>query len=1100
MMPTDAAPLTAQHLKDRQARLIVDNAVDYAIVGLDLQGIITSWNEGARQIMGWSEADAIGHHVELFFTDEDRAARIAAAEMSAAVRHGRGVDERWHLRQSGERFWANGEMMPLKGEGGALEGYVKILRDRTEQHNAVEALSQSQERYRSLYDAIDEGFCLIEVRCDDRAQPIDYRFVEVNPAFERQTGLTDVPGHWMRDLAPNHEQHWFDTYARVALTGEPARFTLPAQALDSRWYEVFAYRMGDPVDRLVAVLFSDISERRSRQARLETSEQHLRELNISLRASETNLRLLLDTIHEGFYAIDRDGVTTTCNAAFLKMMGFAQAEDAIGRKLHDVIHHSHPDGSHYPVVDCPIYTAASIGVAQHVAQEQFFPIEGPPVWAEYWATPIVENGELKGAICTFQDITERLEREQSHHDAERRRGVLLDLGDKLRSMDDLGAMAGVAAKLVGEVLGVSAVGFGRIDATDETLFIDEAWALADAGNIAGGHPMREYGSYIDDLKRGSIVVIPDVRDDERTRASAASFEAVGVRALVNAPLVEKGRLAAILCVLAPTPRSWSDDEVEFIRDAAERIRAAIERRRAEHKLQALASTLEQQVEDRTQERDRIWDVSRDLLGVCDTQGVWQSVSPAWEAILGWPQKAFTGRTLEWLLHPADKQKTLAELANVVAGGASQGFEIRVRDRSGTYHDLSWTAVPASGAIYCVGRDVTDQKQRDLALSAAEDQLRQSQKVEAVGQLTGGVAHDFNNLLTVIRGSVDLLRRPGLSDEKRERYVAAIADTADRATRLTSQLLAFARRQTLRTETFDAAFNVQALRDMLGTLAGSRIVIDVEVAGEPVLVKADRSQFDTALVNMAVNARDAMKGEGTISISVKPVSGMPALRSHPAIPGEFIALSVCDTGIGIAPGQIDRIFEPFYTTKGVGHGTGLGLSQVFGFAKQSGGDVLVESRVGEGATFTLYLPMAVEHVKPQQDIIGAGLAVIGSGACILVVEDNAEVGSFATSALSELGYRTTLAIDAASALVELGPDGHGFDAVFSDVVMPGMSGIELGQEIRKRFPLLPVILTSGYSSVLAQDGTHGFELLQKPYSLDELSSALSKVASWRQSDG
>jgi len=1098
-MPTTPASFAAEELKSRQARLIVDNAVDYAIVGLDLQGVITSWNEGARQIMGWSESDAIGRHVELFFTEEDRVAGIAAAEMSAAVRHGRGVDERWHLRQSGERFWANGEMMPLRGEGGALAGYVKILRDRTEQHSAVQALSDSEGRYRSLYDAIDEGFCLIEVRCDDGAKPIDYRFVEVNPAFERQTGLTDVPGHWMRDLAPDHEQHWFDTYAKVALTGESVRFTLPAQALDSRWYEVFAYRMGDPADRLVAVLFSDVSERRSRQARLETSERHLREVNLSLRASETNLRLLLDTIHEGFYAADQNGVTTACNLAFLKMMGFARAEEAVGRKLHDAIQYARPDGSRYASGACPIEMAATTGVAQHVAQEQFFPVDGAPVWVEYWATPIIENGEVKGAICTFQDITERHGREQGHHEAERRRAVLLSLGDTLRDMDDLGAMAGVAAKLVGEVLGVSAAGFGRIDATDETLFIDAAWASTDAATIAGAHPMRDYGSYIDDLKRGDIVSISDVRADQRTRSGAASFEAVGVRALVNAPLVEKGRLAAILCVLSTTPRPWSDDEIAFIRDAAERIRAAIERRRAEHKLQALASTLEQQVEDRTQERDRIWDVSRDLLGVCDARGIWQSVSPAWTSILGWPQQAFTGRTLEWLLHPVDKEKAMAELANVVAGGSSQGFEVRVRDRSGDYHDLSWTAVPASGAIYCVGRDVTDQKQRDLALSAAEDQLRQSQKVEAVGQLTGGVAHDFNNLLTVIRGSVDLLRRPGLSEDKRERYISAIADTADRATRLTSQLLSFARRQTLRSETFDAASNVVALREMLGTLAGSRIVIDVDVAGDPVLVKADRSQFDTALVNMAVNARDAMKGEGRIVVSVKPVSGMPALRSHPAIPGDFIALSISDTGTGIPAGQIDRIFEPFFTTKGVGHGTGLGLSQVFGFAKQSGGDVLVESQVGEGTTFTLYLPMTIEQPVPQQHFTGAGLASISNGACILVVEDNAEVGSFATSALRELGYRTTLTIDAASALVELGADSHGFDAVFSDVVMPGMSGIELGQEIGKRFPHLPVILTSGYSSVLAQDGTHGFQLLQKPYSMDELSSALSKVARCREEE-
>ena len=279
-----------RRLADRQARLIIDNAIDYAIVGLDLDGVITSWNVGAERIMGWSAEQAIGEPVDLFFTPEDVEARISTAEMTAAVRHGRGIDERWHLRQDGERFWANGEMMPLRGGSGDLEGYVKILRDRTEQHYVAAALTETEGRYRALHDAIDEGFCLIEVRCDDAAKPIDYRFVEVNPAFERQTGLIDAPGNWMRDLAPEHEQHWFDTYAKIALTGEPARFALPAQALNGRWYEVFAYRVGDPAERLVAILFSDVTERRASEARLRASEEHLRAANVTLRHSEAELR------------------------------------------------------------------------------------------------------------------------------------------------------------------------------------------------------------------------------------------------------------------------------------------------------------------------------------------------------------------------------------------------------------------------------------------------------------------------------------------------------------------------------------------------------------------------------------------------------------------------------------------------------------------------------------------------------------------------------------------------------------------------------------------------------------------------------------------
>ena len=281
--------------------------------------------------------------------------------------------------------------------------------------------------------------------------------------------------------------------------------------------------------------------------------------------------------------------------------------------------------------------------------------------------------------------------------------------------------------------------------------------------------------------------------------------------------------------------------------------------------------------------------------------------------------------------------------------------------------------------------------------------------------------------------------------------------------------------------------------MLGTLIGSRVAIRTDIDERPHLIKADRSQFDTALVNMAVNARDAMAGEGSLTVRVREADGIPAVRAHPAVPGRFIAVSLIDTRQGIAADQVDRIFEPFFTTKGVGHRTGLGLSQDFGFAKQSTGEIIVESEIGRGAIFTLYLPMADEGQKIDSHEALGKVAPLPLGACILVVEDNEEVGSFATQALAELGFKTLRAVDAASALVELGQDGSGFNLVFSDVVMPGMSGIELGQEIRRRFPDLPVVLTSGYSSVLAEQEESQFTLLRKPYSLDELADVLATAS-------
>jgi two-component system NtrC family sensor kinase len=376
---------------------------------------------------------------------------------------------------------------------------------------------------------------------------------------------------------------------------------------------------------------------------------------------------------------------------------------------------------------------------------------------------------------------------------------------------------------------------------------------------------------------------------------------------------------------------------------------------------------------------------------------------------------------------------------------------------------------------------------------AEEALKHSQRLEALGQLTGGVAHDFNNLLTVIRASVDLLNRPQLTDERRQRYMTAIADAVARAARLTSQLLAFARRQTLKPEVFDVGERMRSLHDMLATLLGPAIEIATQLPAEPCLVNADASQFETALINMATNARDAMQGKGRISFKVEAATTVPDALAH--LPGGrgFVSVVVGDTGIGIPAARLGRVFEPFFTTKQVGHGTGLGLSQVFGFARQSGGEVTVTSEVGQGSTFSLYLPRVPADLLPQQQAPNTAPAVPGSGMSVLVVEDNIELANFAADGLTELGYSITLVDNAADALAELVVDMDRFDVVFSDVVMPGMTGLELARAIRDRGIGVPVVLTTGYSEALAQESSHGFDLVQKPYSIEELSQILHRAA-------
>src|SRR3984893_8336306 len=380
-------------------------------------------------------------------------------------------------------------------------------------------------------------------------------------------------------------------------------------------------------------------------------------------------------------------------------------------------------------------------------------------------------------------------------------------------------------------------------------------------------------------------------------------------------------------------------------------------------------------------------------------------------------------------------------------------------------------------------DITERRQ-------GEEALRQSQKMEAVGQLTGGVAHDFNNLLTIIRSATDFLRR---------RYVDAISEPVERASKLTAQLLAFARRQPLKPEVFNVGAQVENVAQLIRPLVGGRIRIEVAIGDGDCFTIAEVAQFETALINLAINARDAMQDEGRLTIAVEKVRSIPALRGQAKRSGDFVAISVSDTGCGIAAEHLGAIFEPFFTTKEVGKGTGLGLSQAFGFAKQSEGDIDVKSVPGQGATFTIYLPQAAAPAnEAEMAAIGSEASTTGRGYRVLVVEDNDDVGQFSTELLEDLGYTVRRVANANAALAILSENEFAVDLVFSDVIMPGMNGVELAGVIRERYPGLPVVLTSGYSNVLAENADRGFELIQKPYSVEALSRILRKAMSEKAS--
>jgi PAS domain S-box-containing protein len=383
----------------------------------------------------------------------------------------------------------------------------------------------------------------------------------------------------------------------------------------------------------------------------------------------------------------------------------------------------------------------------------------------------------------------------------------------------------------------------------------------------------------------------------------------------------------------------------------------------------------------------------------------------------------------------------------------------------------------------ITRDMTEKREAQLRLEESREQLYRSQKMEALGQLTGGLAHDFNNLLTAIMGATELALRNLDNPDKLKRMLDGVRGSAQRGAGLTKQLLAFARAQQLEIKQIDLKPFFAEVTTLVRPSLRSNIELVIETADQLWPVDADAGALELAILNLAFNARDAMKDGGQLKISAHNVvlSGEPE-----GLKGEHVALTVSDTGTGMSREVRDRVFEPFFTTKGYGEGTGLGLSQVFGFAKQIGGGITVDSKPGSGATFTLFLPASrVGGVSSDRRVNGS--AAHGK---VLIVEDDALLAELAAGMLDELGFEGVVTHSAKEALEQL-RGGQRPKLVFSDIVMPGgISGIELAHKIRDRFPELPILLTTGYSEEVG--GSHGFPVLQKPYEFDELASALGNL--------
>ncbi|WP_312404572.1 PAS domain S-box protein [Brevundimonas sp.] len=797
----------------RHFREIIESAIDFAIIATDRDGVVTDWNSGAERIFGWRRVEMAGNPVDRIFTPEDIASERPRIEMSQSLAEGRANDERWHLRKSGERFWASGELMPLRSDTGEHRGFVKIVRDRTEPHEAGERLRLTEDRFQDLLQTMDSAFAIVEVRFDKDDTPVDYRFVEANPAFERQAGV-DLRGKWVTEFAPNLERFWFETYGRVAKTGEPATFENYAEAFQ-RWFDVRAVKVGAAEDRQIAIFFTDATARREAQARLETSEASAR-----ANADRVQLALAAGAII-GTWVWDLRTDQFTVDEGFATSFGLDPALGRSGIRLEQIVATVHPDDRD--------------GLMQ-----------------------AIETAISKGGAYAHQ----------------------------YRVLQADGAYHWIEAN-------------GRID------------------RDADGRPASFPGVLIDVGHRRAI-------EGERDQAIAA--------------------------------------------------------------LRALNETLERQV-----------------------------------------------------------------------------------------------------------------AQRSADLMRAEAQLRQSQKMEAVGQLTGGLAHDFNNLLAGVSGALELgakrLNQGRLTEV--EKYLEAAQGAAKRAAALTHRLLAFSRQQTLDPKPTDVNALVQDMMELIQRTVGPAIALRFVQSDAlwPALV--DSSQLENALLNLCINARDAMPDGGSVTIRSANLSiDEKAAAAQNVEPGEYLTLSVTDTGIGMSPDLISKVFEPFFTTKPLGQGTGLGLSMIYGFTRQSGGQVRIHSTVGEGTTVTLHLPRHCGVAAPQiVEDSPASPVKPAAGEAILIVDDEDTVRMLIRDVMTDLGYLALEAGDSLSGLKMLQSDLK-VDLLISDVGLPGgMNGRQMAELARQSRPGLNVLLVTGFAEAAvigAGDLPEGMTVLTKPFSVEALTARVQQI--------
>ncbi|MBW4024730.1 MAG: PAS domain S-box protein [Proteobacteria bacterium] len=773
-----------------------------------------------------------------------------------------------------------------------------------------------------------------------------------------------------------------------------------------------------------------------------------------------------------------DNPVVFVNDAFCRLSGY-EREEIVGRNCRFL---------QGPETDRE--TVARVRAA--VAEERSIEVDirnhrksGEPFWNRLLLAPVRDGrGELAYFFASQVDVTlerERLLGLETHNAA-----LLAEIAGRLRAQQLSEAELRRTDRLLQSIIETAN---GLVYAKDRQgrMLVGNRQTLALIGKSWAEVEGRTDVEFLDDRAQAEAVMATDERI-MRTGIAAEVEEQVGV---------EGGRPRTWLSTKAPMRDG--DGVVVGMVGISQDITT---RKRAQAELQALNATLEARVAERTAERDRAWKNAQDLICVADAEGVFRAVNPAWTRVLGWEAEELVGQHFLFVTHPEDAEATVAVHETALKSMVPR-YEFRCRHKDGSYRWISWSATPDAGLIYGNGRDVTAERQAAAALARAEELLRQSQKMEAVGQLTGGIAHDFNNLLAAISGSLELLQRRLDSGrtEGLKRYTSAAMTAAQRAASLTQRLLAFARRQPLDPKRVEANRLVADMEDLLRRTLGPGIDLEIVFAGGLWPTLCDANQLESAILNLAINARDAMPGGGRLTIETANAfldDAYARSQGGEVRPGQYVMISVTDTGIGMTSETMAKAFEPFFTTKPLGQGTGLGLSMLYGFVRQSEGHVRIYSEEGQGTTFRLYLPrqrggmhMPEEAAADMCDSPDGAEA----GQTVLVVDDERTVRMLVTETLEELGYAALEAAEGTAALRIL-ESGARIDLLVTDVGLPGLNGRQLAEAARRLRPGLRVLFITGYAhnAAIGIGGLldPGMEIITKPFALDMLATKIRSM--------